>query len=203
VGHPTAEERVGPGGLLVHVRVERVAGELGEVLDVRQRDAARAGHHCVADPQVGQRLAERVPARRVPLGAGDPAAGDRREHPRAGLHRRPLHVVLHPAHAAHLLTAAGPPRAAVDQDRQRGSVPRGFRRVLAIQDQQPSVPGGQPEDHVAREGRVGRDDRPDQAAPAAGREVDHLVRALVADEGADRAERLYLVRLRPLGVLAA
>ncbi len=44
---------------------------------------------------------------------------------------------------------------------------------------------------------------PGQAAPAAGREVDHLVRALVADEGADRAERLYLVRFRPLGVLAA
>jgi hypothetical protein len=35
VGHPAAEERVGPGGLLVHVRVEGVAGELGEVLDIR------------------------------------------------------------------------------------------------------------------------------------------------------------------------
>ena len=82
-------------------------------------------------------------------------------------------------------------------------MPGRLRRVLAVQDEQASVPGGQPEDHLASEGRVGRDDRAGQAAPPAGREVDHLVRAPVAHEGTDRAERLYLVRFRPLRVVAA
>ena len=48
--------------------------------------------------------------------------------------------------------------------------------VLAVQDEQPAVPGRQAEHHVAGEGGVGGDDRADQAAPAAGRELDHLRR---------------------------
>ena len=54
VGHPALEERVGPRRLLVHVRVERVAGERGEVLDVLQRHQARARDDRVAYPQLGQ-----------------------------------------------------------------------------------------------------------------------------------------------------
>ena len=77
VRHPAAEERVGAGGLLVHVGVEGVAGELGEVLDVRQRHRPRAGGDRVADAQLGQRLAERVHAVVGAPGTGDPAAADR------------------------------------------------------------------------------------------------------------------------------
>jgi len=72
------EERVGPRRLLVHVGVEGVAGELGEVLDVRQRHRARSGHHGVADAQFGERLAERVTTGCIPLGAAYPAARDGR-----------------------------------------------------------------------------------------------------------------------------
>jgi Cu/Ag efflux pump CusA len=82
VRHPTVEERVGSGSSFVHVRVERVAGELGEMLDVGERHLARAGHHRIADTQIGQRLAERVHAIVVSLRAGDPAAADRGQHVR-------------------------------------------------------------------------------------------------------------------------
>jgi len=119
VGHPAVEERVGPRGLLVHMGVEGVAGEVGEVLDVGQRHPARARHHAVTDAQFGERLTERVTARRVPPGTGHPAAGDRRQHARAGLDRGALHVMHHAAHATHLLPAAGPPGPAVHEHGQR------------------------------------------------------------------------------------
>ena len=60
------EERVRGRGLLVHVRVEVVAGERGERLDVLQRDLARRRHDLVADLQLGEALAERVLAARLP-----------------------------------------------------------------------------------------------------------------------------------------
>ena len=63
------------------------------------------------------------------------------------------------------------------------------------------MPGRQAEDHVSGEGNVGRDDRAGQAAPAARRELDHLRGVVVADDRADRAERLYLMRLRAIGVV--
>jgi hypothetical protein len=74
VRDPAVEERVGPRGLVVHVRVEGVPGELGEMFDVGQRDLTRPGHHRVTDAQVGQRFAEGVAAIGVPFGTRDPAA---------------------------------------------------------------------------------------------------------------------------------
>ena len=71
----------------------------------------------------------------------------------------------------------------------------GLGAVLAVQDEEPAVPGRQAEDHVAGEGDVGGDNRADQAATAARRELDHLRRVPIADDGADRAERLHLMRL--------
>jgi hypothetical protein len=50
----------------------------------------------------------------------------------------------------------------------------GLGAILAVQDEEPAVPGRQAEDHVAGEGGVRGDDRAGQAAPAAGRELDHL-----------------------------
>ena len=46
--------------------------------------------------------------------------------------------------------------------------------VLAVQHEEAAVPGRQAEDDVPGEGDVSRDDRAGQAAPAAGREIDHL-----------------------------
>ena len=185
------------------MRVEGVAGELGEVLDVGQRHRARARDDRVTGPQLGQRLAERVPGVGVPGRAGDPAAGHRAEHPRAGLDGGALHVVQHAADAAHLLAAARPPGAAVHEHGQRGPVAGRLGRVVPVEHQDPAVPGRQPGHHVAGERRVGGDHRPGQAPPAARRELDHVGGVAVADDRAHRAERLHLVRLGPGGVVAA
>jgi hypothetical protein len=115
VRHPLAEQRVGCGRLGVHVGVERVAGELGEVLHILLGHPPRPGHDRVPGSQLFQVLAERVHVGLPPLRAGDPAAGDRAQGVRVGLDRGALHVVQHAADAAHFLPAAGPPRAAVHQ----------------------------------------------------------------------------------------
>ena len=50
--------------------------------------------------------------------------------------RRALHVVQHAAHAAHLLAAAGAPRPAVHEVRQRRAVARGLLRAVAVHEHQ-------------------------------------------------------------------
>src|SRR6266511_4272055 len=54
------KERVGGCGLSIGVRVERVAGELGEPCDVVGGDPSRAGHDRLAESQLVQRLPEGV-----------------------------------------------------------------------------------------------------------------------------------------------
>jgi hypothetical protein len=60
VGDPALEDRRGLGRFLVHVGVEIVAGELGEMLDVGDRDGAAGGLQRVADVELAHPLAERV-----------------------------------------------------------------------------------------------------------------------------------------------
>ena len=60
MGDDPAEQRVGSGRRFVGVGIEGVAGELGEVLDVCPRHRSRPGGDRVADPQLGERFAERV-----------------------------------------------------------------------------------------------------------------------------------------------
>ena len=92
--------------------------------------------------QLGQALAERVHAvARVARRAGGPAAGDRGHHVGRGLDRGALHVVQDAADAAELLAAAGPAGAAVDEHRQRGAVAGRLAGVVAVEDQDPAVPG--------------------------------------------------------------
>ena len=43
VRHPAAEDRRGLGRLVVHMGVEGVAGEMGEMLDIGERDGAARG----------------------------------------------------------------------------------------------------------------------------------------------------------------
>src|SRR5262245_52863177 len=135
-----AEQRVLPRRLLVGVRVEGVAGELGEVVDVVERHLARPGLDGVADPQLREALAERVDpvlASRRPLG---PPAGDRGEHVGRALEGRALHEVQYAAEATHLLTPAGPAGATVDERGQGYAVPGGLAGVVTVEDQDPAVP---------------------------------------------------------------
>ena len=150
MGDPAFEDRRGLGRFLVHVGVEIVAGECGEMLDVLDGDRAALGLERVADGELAHPLAERVDVDRVLGRAVDEGAGDRRDHRRRGLDRGPLHVMLDPAHAAHLLAAAGPAGAAVGQHRQRRAVAGQFRGIGAVDDQHPAVIGRRAADEVAR-----------------------------------------------------
>lgn len=58
MGDATREEGVGHGGRFVGVRVEGVAGLVGEVGDLLQGDGAQLGAELVPDAQLGQALAE-------------------------------------------------------------------------------------------------------------------------------------------------
>ena len=48
--HAAVKERVCAGGVLIHMGVEGVAGEGGEMFNVGQRDLAPRGHNLVAKP---------------------------------------------------------------------------------------------------------------------------------------------------------
>jgi hypothetical protein len=61
MGHAAREERVSLRRGLVHVGVERVAGEGREMLDIVQRHLARVGRVRVADAQVLEAAGERMP----------------------------------------------------------------------------------------------------------------------------------------------
>ena len=133
-------------------------------------------YHGVAWPQVGQRLAERVPAAGVAGRARHPGAGDGGQHPRASLHGRALHVVQHAADAAHLLAAAGPAGSAVHQRRQRRAVAGRLGGVVGVEHEQPAVPRRDAEHDLAGELGVAGDDRADQAAePARGQSITSSV----------------------------
>ena len=71
----------------------------------------------------------------------------------------------HAAHAAQLLAAAGPSRAAVHEHGQRRAVLGRLGGVVAVQDEQPAVPRGQAENHLAGEGRLYDFTRADNRSP--------------------------------------
>jgi hypothetical protein len=124
------------------VRVERVAREGGEGLDVLERHRARRRHHLVADAQLSERLAERVlpagPRRRALV----PHPGERGEHLGRALHGGALHVVQHRTDAAELLAAARATGSAVHEVRQRRAVTRRGARVVAVEEQHAAVVRG-------------------------------------------------------------
>jgi hypothetical protein len=144
VRHDAAEQRVGRGRHRVGVRVEAVAGEVGEVRDVLLGHEALLAHHRVTDPQAAHRLAEGVLLGLHPRRARRVDAGDRREHVRRALHRGALQEVPHAAHAAELLAAARRARAAVHQVRQRRAVAGRLPRAVPVQDVQPAVVAAAP-----------------------------------------------------------
>src|SRR5699024_6144673 len=151
VGDATWEERVGHGGLLVHVGVEGVAGLLGEFEDLLEADLTQVGGELVADAQGGQVLAEGVHAGAGrDIRAGDtvdgrtavPLAGDGGEVVRGALDGGALHVVLDAADTAEFLATTGAARAAVDEVWQRGAVAGGGAGVVTVEEVQAAVVGG-------------------------------------------------------------
>ena len=112
------EKRIFLRRFLVHVRVERVACELGKVIDVVHRHLARVRVHGVADLQFLKSLAEGVALGLGSVSTADPAVADGGKSLRRTLNRCALHVVQDAADAAQFLTAAGPPGAAVHEMRQ-------------------------------------------------------------------------------------
>ena len=85
------------------------------------------------------------------------------------LHGGALHVVQDAADAAHLLAAAGAAGPAVHELRHRRAVAGRLLGVVAVEHQQPAVPGSDAEDDLAGEGGVAGDDRAGEAALARGR----------------------------------
>ena len=71
------EDRRGLGCLIVHVGVEFVAGELGEMLDVCKRDGSAPGFPRIADVELAHRQPERVDVHDVLGRAGHILLGDR------------------------------------------------------------------------------------------------------------------------------
>ena len=191
-----AEQRVLLRGLLVGVRVERVTGELGEVVDVGERDPARRGLDRVADAQLGQALAERVHAvvvpRAEPLVQRPVIAVSMSGEPWSAVRCIRCRTPRSPPISSPPPARPGPPWTSVG----RGTPwpvdsPASSRSRTRIRPCHGATPEG---DGPGDLGVVG-DQRPGQAALAAGGQRDGLVEGVVADHGADRPERLDVVRL--------
>ena len=73
------EERVFRSRFFICMSVERIAREVGKVLDVVERDFPRIGAQGVADLQLFERLAERMHAGIVFVRAAGPAIANRRQ----------------------------------------------------------------------------------------------------------------------------
>ena len=76
--HTSGEEGVGFGGLLIHMRVKRITGEIGEMLDILQRYCARFGPDGFADLKVIKHPLKRMFGRRNFGSTLEPDAANRR-----------------------------------------------------------------------------------------------------------------------------
>ena len=181
----------------VGVGVERVAGELREVVDVLERHGAR----------VRRRWCRRCAARRGSCGRGGPRPSVARGEP---VVQRPVIAVVIAGEAWIAVrcmwwrTARTPPSSSPPPARPGppctsiGSGepwPVDSAGVVAVEDQDPAVPRRQAEHHGAGDVGVVGDHGRHQAAAAAGRELDGLVEGVVGEHRADRPERLDVVRL--------
>ena len=139
MGDAAGEERVALGRLLVHVGVERVAGEMREVLDVVERDGALFRLKRLADREIvvsdsgtdGAPRSIGAPFDQLPVIA--------LQHRRRGLHRAALHVVREAADAAEFLAAAGAAGAAMHHLRHRRAVAGLLLAAVAIDDDEAAV----------------------------------------------------------------
>ena len=187
------EERVRGGSRLIHVRVEGVAGEVRERLDVGEGDLALGRVDAVADAEVGERLAERVDAGGIGIRALMPHAGEGRQHARRPLDRGPLHVVQDRPDAAELLSAAGAAGPAVEQMRHGRAVACRGTGVVAVEEEDAPVVRADPTEELGRNGGIVRRDARYERAAAAPDELGGLADGAVAEDARDGAERLDLM----------
>ena len=163
-----------------------------EGLDVVEGHLAGRRHDLVAERQLGERLAERMPAV-LHRGARVPHPGQRGQHLGRALDRGALHVVQDRADAAELFAAACAPRSAVDEVRHRRAVSGRRPRVLAAEEQDASVEGADPAQEFDRDIRIVGGDARDERSAAAIDELGGLGDRRVREHARDRAERLDLV----------
>src|SRR5579862_5441385 len=149
------------------MRVERITGEVGEFLDVVQRDRPRFTGKGLADLELAEFEPEGMRSL-APLGrTRHPAVRHTRQHPRRTLQRRALHIVEYATQAAHLLAAARASRTAVYKHWQRRAVAGRFASAVAVDDEQTTVKGAGAGDHGPRYCRIVGEDRHDERTLAA------------------------------------
>ena len=177
MGDTAAKQGVAPCGDLIHVRVEMISGECGEALNVSEGHLALLRIEAVADDERSKGNPERVRLRIALARAAHPAPGHGRKDVRCALQRGALHIVQHAANAAQLLAAARATGAAVDEMRQRRAMTRGLGCAGCVDDENTAVKRRKT-CHQARCRRViGTEDRGDEAAAAAPRERDRILKA--------------------------
>src|SRR4051812_15743364 len=114
---PSAKQRIAACLSLIHVRVELVARQLRESLNVFDRNFPLAGIERVTDLQCSKRFAERMYTRIQLLSTLHPTSGNGRDYTRCALNRSTLHVMEDAANTTQLLTTASASRPSMDQMR--------------------------------------------------------------------------------------
>ena len=113
--HPPVEDRAGLGGLVIHVGVEEIASEVGEVLNVLKGDHPGFGVEGIADLEFVEVQGERVALVEAAGRAVDPLPRHLGEEIRRALNGGSLHVVEDRSHTAEFFTAARSARARREQ----------------------------------------------------------------------------------------
>ena len=137
------------------------------------------------------------------LGAAHPLLPNGGEHRRAALNRGALHIVLHRPQAAQLFAAAGAPRAAVYQLRQRGAVAGGLCGRLFVQYLNTPVGAGGAENKRPRQFAAGGHQGSGQATFAGPRQGHGVLNVLIRHQGGDGTKRFNSVYRRGLVRLRA
>src|SRR5256886_8124002 len=118
------------------------------------------------------------------------------------LYRSALQVVRQGTQAAEFLATAGAAGSAVEHLWHGDAVAGGLGGGVAVEDEQPAVPGREPGNQLARDVVVARDGPAGKAATTERRRVDNLVPIGIRQHGGHRAERLDLMRRRGVDVVA-
>ena len=183
--------------LFVCMRVERIAGKFGKVLNVLERNLTRISYQCVAYLKLFKRFAKWMHTRIGLISATNPAMANRRQRFRRTLNRGSLHVVQYTAYAAHFLATSGTSRAAMDEMRKRGAVSGRLRRTMAIDDDHAAMIGGGAEYQFAGDVVIIGNDRSNQAAFTEPRQFNRFVKIVVRKHrthGSECLDRMYCVR---------
>jgi glycyl-tRNA synthetase beta chain len=140
--------------------------------------------------QILEIVAEGVPFLFNGRSALDPALRHTREHGGRALQGCALHVMVHAAHAAEFLAAAGTSRSAMDHVRHRRAMTGLLLGTVAVDQHQTAVERADAEDEVGCRGGIIGVEGGHEAAVAAIGQGHGLIETVIAHYGADRAEGL-------------